>query len=189
MLTGNLEYLLTSLPNLTFSNSETVQYEVKSLFKKYTTVQDVSNDLVSILNDEAKKYLTSKKFRQFQAIQLRTIHQDPFQNSPIEVVSEFSKYMYDLKSELKVFRLNRKSEKSIGKINYELLGDLPKNPLKAEEYLFNVQWQKLEALSIGHYANLSALVLYKLKLEVLSRWWQFDAEVGFQVFQQSLNVA
>ncbi|MEO1031381.1 MAG: hypothetical protein AAFX55_08245 [Bacteroidota bacterium] len=189
MLTGNLEYLISSLPNLSFSNSEAVQHEVKTLFQKYASTTEASGDLVSILNDEASKYLSSRDVQSFQDIQLHVIHQVQFQNSHIQVVSEFSKFMYQLKSELKTFRLAEKSEESLGKTNYELLGELPKNPLKAEEYLLDMQWQKLDALSIGHYTNLSALVLYKLKLDLLSRWWQFDAEEGFEIFQQSLNVA
>ncbi|WP_299526841.1 DUF2764 family protein [Winogradskyella sp.] len=189
MFNGNLEYLISSLPNLSFSDSETVQQDVKVLFKKYASTSEASDRLVSILNEEASKYLSLQDFQKFESIQLSTIHKEQFQNSNIKVVSEFSRFMFQLKSELKTFRVARKSEESFGKISYELLGELPENPLKAEEYLLDIKWQKLDTLSIGHYSNLSALVLYKLKLEVLLRWWQFDAEVGFQVFQQSLNVA
>ncbi|WP_299364347.1 hypothetical protein [Winogradskyella sp.] len=189
MFTGNLEYLISSLPNLSFSDSETVQQNVKVLFQKYASTSEASDSLVSILNNEASKYLSLRDFQKFDSISLNTIHKAQFQNSNIEVVSEFSRFMFRLKSELKAFRIARKSEEPLGKINYELLGELPKNPLKAEEYLLDIQWQKLDTLSIGHYSNLSALVLYKLKLEVLLRWWQFDSEVGFQVFQQSLKIA
>ncbi|OZV68092.1 DUF2764 family protein [Winogradskyella aurantia] len=189
MLTGNLEYLISSLPNLTFSDSESVQHEVSGLFNKYAFNTKDTKDLVAILDEEASKYLSSTAIERFKSVKLNNIHSKSFQNSATEVISDFSKFMFALKSELKTVRLQRKTEESIGKSNYELLGDLPKNPLQAEEYLLNIQWQKLEALSFGHYADFSALVLYKLKLEVLLRWWQFDAEIGFKVFQQSLRVA
>jgi len=189
MLTGNLEYLISSLPNLSFSDSETVQQDIKTLFQKYASNIEVSTDVVSILNNEASKYLSQSDFQIFERLRLNIIHSEQFQSSSIAVVSEFSKFMHHLKRELKTFRLAKKSEESQGKINYELLGELPTNPLQAEQYLLRMQWQKLDALSIGHYADFSALVLYKLKLDVLSRWWQFDTEIGFQVFQNSLKVA
>jgi hypothetical protein len=189
MLTGNLEYLISSLPNLSFSNSEATQHDVKGLFQKYASNVDADQDLVATLQDDASKYLSASDFKKFQSINLKNIHQKQFQDSSIEVVAQFSKFMYGLKSELKMFRENRKSEEPLGKINYEFIDDLPNNPLQAEEYLLNLQWQKLDALSIGHYADLSALILYKLKLQVLQRLWQFDAKLGFKVFQNSLKVA
>ena len=180
---------MSSLPNLSFSDSETVQHETKTLFQKYASSTEASLDLVSVLNDEASKYLSTKDFKRFKSIELSIIHKKDFQNSSIEVVSEFSKFVYHLKAELKTFRMARKSEEPLGKVNYELIGELPKNPLQAEQYLLNIQWKKLDTLSIGHYSSLSALVLYKLKLDLLSRWWRFDTKIGFKVFQQSLNVA
>ncbi|MCA0132196.1 hypothetical protein [Winogradskyella alexanderae] len=189
MLTGNLEYLISSLPNLTFSYSDTVKLEIRGLFQKYASNEEDSQDLVSILHDDASKYLSPSEFNRFKTIELKSIHLPNFRDSSVDVVAKFSKFMHHLKSELKDYRINRKSIESTGKLHYEILGELPENPLKAEEYLLGLQWQKLETLSLGHYANFSALTLYKLKLEVLLRWWQFDAEVGFEVFQQSLKVA
>lgn len=189
MSIGNLEYLISSLPNLIFSKSEATRHDIIGLFQKYASKKNDFLDLISVLNNDAIKYLSSGEFKRFQAIDLKSIHQRQFQDNSIQVVAEFSKFMYELKSEIKLFREQRKLEDSPGKINYDRIRDLPDNPLQAEEYLLDLQWQKLEALSIGHYANLSALILYKLKLQVLLRWWQFDAEEGFKVFQQSLNVA
>ncbi len=189
MLTGNLEYLISSLPNLTFSNSEATQHEVKGLFEKYASNAAFDQDLIAILEDDASKYLSASDFKRFQSINLKSIHQKQFQDSSIGVVAQFSKFMYGLKNELKMFRENRKSEEPLGKINYEFIDDLPDNPLQAEKYLLELQWQKLDALSIGHYADLSALILYKLKLQVLQRLWQFDADIGIEIFKNSLKVA
>ncbi|MFD1615319.1 hypothetical protein [Gelatiniphilus marinus] len=187
MLAGNLEYVMASLPNLTFSNSEAIQHEVTSLFKKYALLTDAPTHLVDLLHEEAEKYLSEKQCRDFKQIQLNAIHQSCFQNHKNKVVSEFSIFINQLKQELKTFRIARKSDEAIGKNSYKLIGDLPNNPLDAELQLLKLQWQKLDMLSVGHYANISALILYKLKLQVLLRWWSFNESVGFEAFQQTLK--
>jgi hypothetical protein len=189
MLTGNLEYLMSSLPNLSFSNSEEIRFAVKTLFQKYAVEPDRSDDMIAVLSHEASKFISTSQFDKLKGIQLADIHNREFQESGIEVVSEFSKFVFQLKSELKAFRLSRRSEESLVKTNYEILGNIPSNPLDAEAYLLKIQWQRLEALNFGHFSNFSALIVYKLKLEVLQRWWKFDSEVGFKFFQETLNVA
>ncbi|MBT8270434.1 MAG: hypothetical protein KJO25_00170, partial [Bacteroidia bacterium] len=116
MLAGNLEYVMSSLPNLSFSDSETIQHEVNSLFRKYGSVTDASTHLVSILNSEAEKFLTPKQFRRFEDIELKTIHQEKFLKSKFKVVSEFSRFSWRLKQELKTFRIARKSDDVPGKV-------------------------------------------------------------------------
>lgn len=187
MLTGNLEYVMASLPDLTFSNSETIQHEVTSLFKKYALLTESPTNLIGLLHEEAKKYLSAKQFQRFKAIQLETVHQEKFQNNKNREVSEFAIFINQLKQELKTFRIARKSEETIDKNRYKLINDLPENPLDAELHLLKLQWQKLDMLSVGHYSNISELILYKLKLEVLLRWWSFNETVGFQVFQETLK--
>jgi hypothetical protein len=163
------------------------QQEISSLFQKYTSVAEASKDLVPLLNEEVEKYLTPKQYEQFNAVQLKTIHQEQFQKKSKAVVSEFSMFMNHLKQRLKAFRIAKKSNESATKVQSEFIETLPENPLDAELYLLKIQWHKLESLSIGHYSDLSALILYKLKLQVLLRLWSFNEKVGFDVFQKSLK--
>jgi hypothetical protein len=189
MFAGNLEYIISSLPHLSFSAEEQLQNEIKSLFQKYASAEEASGNVMAILNTEAEKYLSARDFKNFQDLQLIAIHQDAFQKSRINIVAEFSRFMFNLKDELKTYRLAQKTEEVSAKTNFEWITDLSENPLTAELQLMQLQWNKLEALSQGHYANFSALILYKLKLQLLLRWWSFDMKTGFAVFQKSLNVA
>jgi hypothetical protein len=189
MLAGNLEYIMSSLPDLNFSNSEALQHDVKSLFQKYRSSGEASLNLIDALHEEAQKFLSTKQFQQFQQIRLKDIHQEDYQQSSYRVVSEFSTFMLQLKQELKAYRIQRKLGETSEKNNYSVLPTLPKNPLEAELQLLQLQWQKLEELSLEQYSNLSALIVYKLQLEVLLRWWSFNEEVGFHIFQQSLKTA
>jgi hypothetical protein len=187
MMTGNLEYVISSLPNLSFQDSEEVRSKVSLLFKKYALFQEASPNMIAVLNDEAEKYLSSNQFNLFETIDLKTIHLKKFQITRNSALSAFSIYSFQLKQELKAFRLAKKSSENLPKTHYEILGKLSENPLEAEKQLIKLQWDKLESLSIGHYTDFSALIIYKLKLQLLMRWWSFDTNKGFKVFTKTIN--
>jgi hypothetical protein len=137
--------------------------------------------------EEASKFLSRAELTVLETINLEGIYKKAFQTSSLKVVREFSHFVWQLKTELSNYRRARLMEGTSDKTRYDLLGDLAKDPLKAEQQLLALQWEKLEELSVGHYSDLSALILYKLKLEILERLWSFDQEVGYARFQQLLN--
>ncbi|WP_370391350.1 DUF2764 family protein [uncultured Winogradskyella sp.] len=189
MLSGNLEYLMSSLPDLMFDNSETYQKEVSKLFKTYNSADEASQDLVLMLHAEAEKFLSTKEFNDLKALSLKAIHQERFQNNSQHVIASFSRFNHQMKREVQRFREHRKNEDlNANKLNFDILPELSNNPLKAEEQLLKLQWDKLEELSIGHYSDLAALFIYKLKLELLVRWWSFNEEVGLNIFKQTLKM-
>lgn len=187
MITGNLEYLMCSLPNLSFQNGEAMRSQVASVFKAYKSSSDVSNDLISILDHEAEKFLNTNAFQIFQQIDLLTLYSTVFLNSNIKVLSTFSRFTYAIKEEIRAIRIARKNNEKQSKSKYQLINISATNPLEAELQLINLQWNKLEALSIEHYADLSALIIYKLKLQLLIRWWSFDTDKGYVLFKEIIN--
>ena len=187
MIAGNLEYLMSSLPNLSFGNTEALQHEVSSIFKKYHLTSEASDNLLPILNAEAKKFLTKTQYDNFLRIQLSNIHREDFRESSNGVIAAFSIFMHNLKHELKIFRSNRQLEDAPSHPTFDSLPELSTNPLKAEVQLLKMQWNQLEALSIGHYSDVTALYIYKLKLELLLRWWSFNEDVGFKIFKETIK--
>lgn len=186
MLSGNLEYLISSLPQLQFNNAIENKQRVQSIFQTYGMVEgDV--DVVTILNDEASKYLSSKKSKVFNTIRLKNIHENEFQNHNDDVLAGFSKYSSDLKTKIKALRLSRRPNavKSINPSEALLLK--PGNPLEEELQLLEMQWDELETLSIHHFSDFSALVAYKLKLLLLKRLWSFDETEGFNRYLQFIK--
>ncbi|MCF7929847.1 MAG: DUF2764 domain-containing protein [Spirochaetales bacterium] len=57
-------------------------------------------------------------------------------------------------------------------------------PLEGERILDQARWQFLDDLSVGHYFDLEALIIYYLQLKILNRWQQFTPEKGEEKFQQ-----
>lgn len=59
-----------------------------------------------------------------------------------------------------------------------------KSPLQAEKILDRAGWQELSRLEQGHYFDLSFLVLYYLKLQILHRQAGFTGERGKAKFRK-----
>ncbi len=72
--------------------------------------------------------------------------------------------MYSLKKDIEQLRISRKNGLDHPQQKNHSLPLVPGTPLEEEIQLLKWQWDKLEELSIGHYADFGALVIYKLKL-------------------------
>lgn len=186
MITGNLEYIMCSLPNLTFKDTAEERSKVFSILIKYAGPSESEKDLVALLNEEAGKFLGPKAYRIFQQIDLATIHTEAFQKNKYKVLAVYSSYLHALKKDLQQLRISRKNGLESG-VEKSSLPLVPGTPLDEEIQLLKWQWDKLEELSIGHYTDFEALSLYKLKLLLLLRWWAFDREQGFAIFLNSTN--
>jgi hypothetical protein len=182
MITGDLEYIMSSLPDLYFQNTEEERLKVLGLLKKYADPSNEPEDAVGILNAEARKFMGQSDYSLFEQIDLLKIHKDIFRSNRDPVVSGFAEYMAQLKEELRQLRLSRNEDDDTGTVKKSTFPLIPGDPLEEEIQLLKWQWDKLEALSMGEYANFSALAAYKLKLQLLVRWWNFDEERGFDHF-------
>ncbi|UMB62030.1 hypothetical protein MHL31_07505 [Lutibacter sp. A80] len=186
-MTGNLEYLMSSLPNLSFQHEKDTQVKVTSLLKKYADSSVRESSLVVILNNEAAKFLSSNESRLFQEINLKNIHSNSFQISKYKVLSDFSSYVFNLKKEVEQLRLYRKSKDHQINQNKKNIQIIPGNPLEEEKQLIKFQWDRLELISAGHYADFEALISYKLKLMLLIRLWSFNQNKGFNIFESTIK--
>jgi hypothetical protein len=185
MITGNLEYVMSSLPHLIFEDGDEEKFSVFSVFKKYAETYGKNSSPVAILEEQAKKFLSPGDFLFFRQIDLNSIHSEYFQKSRNRVLTAFSEYVFWLKSEIRQLRIERRKGAESSSIKKTLLPLNPGNPLEEEIQLLKWQWTKLEDLSIEHYSDFEALCIYKLKLLVLLRLWSFDPKKGLHVFLNS----
>lgn len=58
------------------------------------------------------------------------------------------------------------------------------SPLEAENFLNRARWQALNDLGTGHFFDFQALAVYYLQLQLLERKQLFDAERGFEKYQE-----
>lgn len=182
MITGNLEYLMSSLPYLSFQDTQEERTKVFSVFRKYANPSKEEKNIITILDEEASQFLGTKKSALLKQIRLEQIHSEVFQQSKNNVLASFSTYMYNLKKELKQLRIFRRESIGASTTKNPPLPLTPGTPLEEEVQILKWQWGKLEELSIGRYSDFGALILYKLKLLLLLRWWSFDEKQGFDNF-------
>lgn len=183
MIPGDLEYLISSLPNVSFQNTEEAKRQVFTVFSRYNSRECSIDDIIPALNIEAGKFISGNELALFENISLYNITDDSFRKSTNSTVSEFAEFNYELRTRIKNLRENRRNAKSGQSDDSGLLS--PGNPLEEEVQLMKLQWNKLNELEIEHFADLSALVVYKLKLMILTRWWSFNAEQGSVVLENA----
>lgn len=56
----------------------------------------------------------------------------------------------------------------------------------SEKFIDAERWKALDEISAGHYFDLDALVIYALKLRILSRWEQIEKTDKLQLLEKTL---
>lgn len=185
MIGGDLEYLISSLPYLRFDDSQGYQRSVSRCFQKYAGAAAKGRPIDRLLDQEAGKFLSQKDQKLFGELSLQQLHNDAYRRAGLPLLAAFSAYVTGLNEALKALRLaRRKNNDPMALVKIEAPIE-PGNPLQEELQLLKLQWEKLEELSALHYADLTALVAYKLKLLLLLRLWSFDAQKGYEVFTKT----
>ena len=187
MISGDLEYLMTSLPYLSFNAKEESKKAVADCFVKYSDSGMSDLPLDRLLDIEAAKYLTRERSNFFKEIRLDQLHRDAFINADIPLLADFSKFVADLQAQLKILRIARREAEDPAVIERLPSPIRTGNPLEEEINIIELQWDKVEALSSMHFADFSALVAYKLKLMLLLRLWSFDQDKGYENFVETTN--
>jgi hypothetical protein len=59
--------------------------------------------------------------------------------------------------------------------------------LQLEKYLFSVVWEHYHKLSLGHYFNFEAVIIYVLRWDIINRWTSYDNEIAVQRFDDLID--
>lgn len=182
MIGGTFEYVMSSLPNLSFQKTDELRQRVLGILEQYAGSAAEKLSPTRMLDGEAQKFLPAAQFAVFQKMSLRNIHEPEFREGPSQVVSDFSTFAFKLKKELKQWRILQKEndKRAVENELIKLIGE--GTPLEREMRILSYQWDAVEEFSVGHFADAEALFAYKIKLMILLRWWSFDPEKGFKKF-------
>lgn len=182
MIGGTYEYIMSSLPDLSFQSSEETKQWVVGLLQKYAGDAGRNLSPVEILDSDAKKFLPEKAFYFFEKFNLQNIHETEFQQCKIKVLAEYAKFSFELKNELKKIRTGVEGNEQNGTKNWtkRLIGE--GTPLEKENLILKYQWDTLAEISVGHLSDMGALFSYKIKLLLLLRRWSFNVERGYENF-------
>ena len=116
------------------------------------------------------------------------------EKSANKTVEKWNSWERGLRNELVKMRASKKSQDSE---KYIAVGDTEvgvsevareafqaASPLDAESVLNKARWEYLEELESGNYFNLSKLIIYYLKLQILQRKQEIDKETGKAAFAE-----
>ena len=170
-------YLLSSLPYLDFEQKPPLSYE------------DFIRQCAPLIEENARIQLEQARIH-FESVNIESIH-----NPALRAWLAFEN---TLRSELVKVRekaLNRHAEPFVrpeGGFHAEPLALLPSaleeaSPYRREMNLLQMRWNFLTRLESAYVFNLSALVLYGLKLQLLERRASFEKEKGRQTLQSLLE--
>lgn len=157
---SNLVYLITSLPALSFGQ-----------------VPPISIDA---FNHDAKNQLSAKHFNVLESVDVRKM--DAIQARVKSIASLLNAVQEDL-SEIRDAKAHNRQAK---------LERLPKNvlegnPLEREKQIMQWQWEELDDIEAGKTFTLTEVLVYKLKLQILSRVHSFNSEKGAEVLASVVN--
>lgn len=182
MISGDLEYLINSLPYLSFSQKDTLETGVNKLMRSYAGPDVVDAGLDAILDSEARKFLSSTQYEQFSTVTLQNIHENKFRQSKNHVLSGISNFMHSLKSQLRDVRIQRRKRQGAEGVAIKNMPIEAGNPLEEQTQILQLMWTAVNDLSAGHYSDYDALLTYKLKLMILMRYWSFDQQLGYEKY-------
>ncbi|HYQ57568.1 MAG TPA: DUF2764 family protein [Draconibacterium sp.] len=155
-------YLMCSLPSLTFGQVPPI-----SLAEFF---------------DDAKKHLSSKHVKRLESVDLQNINASKARGGLKRAEAMFNEVQHDI-SEIRTARRQNRIPN---------ISRLPKainngNPLEREKHIMKHLWEELDTVEAGKTFTLTEVLVYKLKLQILSRLNSFDTERGAQILESVVN--
>ncbi|MDX8339588.1 DUF2764 family protein [Draconibacterium sp. IB214405] len=152
-------YLMTSLPSLSFDQAPPIS--------------------INEFNDEAKKQLSSRHFKLLQSTDIQKLET----NVGVKSISSLLKDIKEDLSEVRKAKVQNRQAKTERLPNAALRG----NPLERELNIMRWQWQELQDIEAGKTFSLTEVLVYKLKLQLVTRAFSFDEKQGAKVLASVVN--
>ncbi|MBT3378186.1 MAG: DUF2764 family protein [Lentisphaerae bacterium] len=108
---------------------------------------------------------------------------------PLELVAEYCRFERRIRSDIAAYVESRRAgrEHKTNAFPTSYLKDT--TPLEAEQRLLRLRWDYIAAELNTHHADLHALIVYRLKVQILERLAAFDPERGGDHFRELTDVA
>lgn len=158
---SNMVYLMSSLPSLTFGQMPPIS--------------------LSEFNNDAKNQLSEKHFKMLDALDILGKKGNEIAGLK-SVKSMLDSVNRDISEVRKAKVQNR--QPSLERLPGSVLSG---NPLQREKQIMQYMWEELDSIELGKAFTISEAMVYKLKLQILSRLHSFNAERGMEVLSSLVN--
>ncbi|WP_171597376.1 DUF2764 family protein [Marinifilum caeruleilacunae] len=153
---------MSSLPSLTFGQKPPIS--------------------LSDFKEDAKKQLSAKHFKMLERVDVQG-NNGQVDKSFLKNVNTLLKEVYQDLSEI---REARKQNRQANLIRLSLIA-IAGNPLQREKQIMKYLWEELESIESGKTFSMTEVMVYKLKLQILSRMNSFNAKLGAEVLTSIVN--
>ncbi|MFV0590879.1 MAG: DUF2764 family protein [Draconibacterium sp.] len=152
-------YLMTSLPSLSLGETPPITLDE--------------------FNDDAKKQLSARHFKMLESTDIQKL------NSNVGVKS-ISSFLQNIQEDLLEVR-NAKTQKRKSRTDHLPDTVLKGNPFEREMNILQWQWNQLLDIEAGKTFTLTEVLVYKLKLQIVSRVHSFNKEKGAEILASVVN--
>lgn len=156
---SNMVYLITSLPSLSLKEEPPI------------TMDEFYGD--------AKKQLSSRDFKILESVDIRNF------DHTIGIKS-ISSLLESTRNDLSAFREARAQNRA-ARPQQMPESVFQGNPLEREVHIMQWQWQQLQDIESANTFNLTEVLVYKLKLQLVSRMHSFSREKGAEVLASVID--
>jgi hypothetical protein len=134
---------------------------------------------------EARKWLTLADSKIIQAL---NFHGSQLKSEDPTVLRAYKQFELTLRSEVAEWRRARKKRQDykISAFPPALIREV--NPLQAEKNLLLLRWQFLSELELEHFFDLSYIIIFFLKLQILEQLQKFDQDKGLEKYHQLTEI-
>ena len=153
-------YLMTSLPSLTFGQAPPIS--------------------IDEFHEDAKNQLSSRHYKMVESVNIQKMIAKDSGSKSIATLLE------DVQNDLSEFR-SAKLEKRQARYNRMPQTVLNGNPLEREKKIMQWQWEELDSIETGKTFTLTEVLVYKLKLQIVTRLHSFSKTKGEQVMESVVN--
>ncbi|MCK3684529.1 DUF2764 family protein [Maribellus sp. YY47] len=154
-------YLMTSLPSLSFDQVPPI------------TIDE--------FNDEAKSQLSARHFRLLESVDIQQLNTEVGKKS----IASFLQTIKEDLAEVRKAKVQNRQAQPVRLPKSALVG----NPLEREIKILQWQWQELLDMEAGKTFTLTEVLVYKLKLQIVSRLHSFNQKEGAKVLASMVNPA
>lgn len=135
---------------------------------------------------EAEKWANRRDFDLLSGLDLDEVTSHP---SDPQSLKAYKAIELAIRNDLVAWRREKRAGREHKPGAFPLSAIKDSNPLQVEKNLLKLRWDFLTEKQLDHHFDLEALVLYRLKLEILERLAQYDREKGLEKYQTLLKVS
>jgi len=157
-------YMVSQLPQLTFNRPD--HYSQERFL------------------EEAEKWLNRRDYITVSSVKLDGTA--PFNRGP-RVWQAYKQFETMFRNDLALWREARHDQQEYKPESFPVSMVREGNPLSIEIGLLRYRWDFLDAMEKEHHFDINILILYFLKLQILSRLARFDKEMGRQHYDRLID--